>query len=86
MDSETDSSFGCSSETEAAERDSNKIANSFVHQFDSMTSEEIAIWVDIKARYLFPIMFFMFNLLYWFFALKLNCEVFNCEEENAYEF
>ena len=55
-----------------------------MHQFDTMTSEEIAIWVDVKARIVFPLCFVVFNLFYWIFALQ--CSLFECEEERRYEF
>jgi len=34
-------------------------------QFEGMTYEEIAIWVDTKARIAFPLLFFLFNCFYW---------------------
>jgi len=30
-----------------------------------MTYEEIAVYVDTKARLLFPAMFIIFNICYW---------------------
>ena len=61
-------------------------AHGFMHQFhfDTMTSEEIAIWVDVKARIVFPVIFVVFNIFYWMFALQ--CDIFGCQEDTRYEF
>ena len=56
--------------------------------FDSMTSEEIAIWIDVKARIIFPVLFVVFNILYWCFAFRVDCELWkDCgEDDSSYEF
>ena len=36
--------------------------------FEDMTSEEIALWIDMKARIVFPVLFLIFNFFYWLFA------------------
>ncbi len=53
--------------------------------FHSLTSEEIAIWVDQKAKITFPILFIAFNLLYWIFASRLDCSMFKNCESDSYE-
>eukprot|EP00090_Calanus_glacialis_P020172 TRINITY_DN31008_c0_g1_i1.p1 TRINITY_DN31008_c0_g1~~TRINITY_DN31008_c0_g1_i1.p1 ORF type:complete len:198 (-),score=49.57 TRINITY_DN31008_c0_g1_i1:23-616(-) len=40
--------------------------NAFLgEQFQEMTYEEIAVWLDTRARVIFPLCFLVFNLLYW---------------------
>ena len=40
--------------------------------FEHMSSEEIAVWVDLKARIIFPSLFLIFNVLYWCFAFRVD--------------
>jgi hypothetical protein len=35
----------------------------------TVTSQEIAEWVDRKSRIIFPVLFIIFNILYWVFVL-----------------
>ncbi len=35
------------------------------NMFREMTSEEIAIWIDDKAKIVFPVAFVVFNIFYW---------------------
>lgn len=39
--------------------------------FAEMTPQEVAIWIDRKARIAFPVMFFVYNVLYWSFVYGL---------------
>ncbi|XP_058975456.1 pH-sensitive chloride channel 2 [Musca domestica] len=36
--------------------------------FTTMTPQEIAMWIDRRSRFLFPLMFLGFNCLYWTFV------------------
>ncbi|CAG9767208.1 unnamed protein product [Ceutorhynchus assimilis] len=36
-----------------------------------MTPQEVAIWIDRKARVVFPVLFLVYNLLYWSFVYAL---------------
>ncbi|XP_050298946.1 pH-sensitive chloride channel 2-like [Anthonomus grandis grandis] len=36
-----------------------------------MTPQEVAIWIDRKARIFFPVMFLIYNLFYWSFVYAL---------------
>jgi hypothetical protein len=47
--------------------------------FTTMTTEQIANWIDIRSRVLFPVSFLIFNIAYWGFifldmALKNSTE------------
>jgi hypothetical protein len=33
--------------------------------FTSMTPQQIAKWIDTRSRIIFPVSFFIFNILYW---------------------
>ena len=36
--------------------------------FTTMTPQEIAMWIDRRSRFLFPLLFLAFNALYWTFV------------------
>lgn len=38
-----------------------------LHNFTTMTPQEIAQWIDKRSRIVFPVSFIIFNLLYWSF-------------------
>lgn len=35
----------------------------------TMTPQQIAIWIDKRARFVFPVGFLVFNIFYWIFVL-----------------
>jgi hypothetical protein len=35
--------------------------------FTTMTPQQIAKWIDIRSRVLFPVLFLVFNIVYWGF-------------------
>ncbi|XP_062706760.1 pH-sensitive chloride channel 2-like isoform X1 [Aedes albopictus] len=37
----------------------------------TMTPQEIAIWIDKRSRFVFPVCFFVFNIFYWSFVYYL---------------
>jgi hypothetical protein len=37
----------------------------------TMTPQEIAIWIDKRSRFVFPIAFLIFNIFYWSFVLSI---------------
>ncbi|EFA09232.1 cys-loop ligand-gated ion channel subunit precursor [Tribolium castaneum] len=39
-----------------------------VFTWTKMTPQEVAIWIDRKARIVFPLIFLIFNILYWVFV------------------
>lgn len=41
------------------------------HTWTTMTPQEIATWIDKRSRVLFPIMFIIFNIIYWTFVYCL---------------
>lgn len=38
-----------------------------LHNFTTMTPQEIAQWIDRRSRIVFPVAFIIFNILYWSF-------------------
>lgn len=38
-----------------------------LHNFTTMTPQEIAQWIDKRSRIVFPVSFIVFNILYWSF-------------------
>ena len=78
--SHLDSSSSCTEETDDD--------GGWRPNFDSMESEDIATWIDCKARIIFPVTFLIFNILYWCFAFRVDCQLWkNCgEDDSKYEF
>lgn len=37
----------------------------------TMTPQEIAMWIDKRARIVFPVTFLVFNVFYWIFVLAI---------------
>lgn len=37
----------------------------------TMTPQQIAMWIDKRARFVFPIAFLVFNIFYWIFVLVI---------------
>jgi len=46
-----------------------------LHNFTTMTPQQIAQWIDKRSRIVFPISFIIFNILYWSFIWIWNCTV-----------
>lgn len=38
-----------------------------LHNFTTMTPQEIAQWIDRRSRIVFPVAFIIFNIFYWSF-------------------
>jgi len=52
-----------------------------------MTNEEIASWIDSQAKWVFPLCFVVFNVLYWIFASRLDCTIFrSCGDQDNEDF
>lgn len=46
--------------------------------------EEIAVWIDMRARWVFPVAFLLFNIGYWIFAFRADCALgAKCEQYDA---
>ncbi|XP_058974514.1 pH-sensitive chloride channel 2-like [Musca domestica] len=41
------------------------------HSWSTMTPHEVSLWIDRKARFLFPVAFIIFNAFYWTFVYCL---------------
>ncbi|VVC93696.1 unnamed protein product [Leptidea sinapis] len=41
------------------------------HTWTQMTPQEIATWIDKRSRVMFPLLFILFNILYWTFVYCL---------------
>lgn len=41
------------------------------HTWTTMTPQEIATWIDKRSRVLFPLLFLLFNVIYWTFVYCL---------------
>ncbi|KAH9633402.1 hypothetical protein HF086_004116 [Spodoptera exigua] len=41
------------------------------HNWTTMTPQEIATWIDKRSRIMFPLLFIVFNILYWTFVYCL---------------
>ncbi len=54
-------------------------------KFKSMTSEEIAMWIDNRAKIVFPGCFIVFNVFYWIFATRSDCTIFGTCDEWYYQ-
>lgn len=37
----------------------------------TMTPQQISIWIDKRARFVFPVAFLVFNIFYWMFVLVI---------------
>lgn len=37
----------------------------------TMTPQQIAMWIDKRSRFVFPIAFLTFNIFYWIFVLAI---------------
>ena len=58
-----------------------------ISKFRSMSNADIAIWIDVKSRFIFPLLYVIFIVIYFFYAYRLNCKWFkNCPQEEDYGF
>lgn len=37
----------------------------------TMTPQQIAMWIDKRSRFVFPVAFLVFNIFYWLFVLVI---------------
>jgi hypothetical protein len=74
--------FGCY-KPKKAKVDGDDHAEEEVEDGVLYSSEELALWVDMKARMVFPVAFVVFNLVYWFFAGRADCAIFKaCKDDD----
>eukprot|EP00095_Tigriopus_kingsejongensis_P005388 maker-scaffold770_size100439-snap-gene-0.27 protein:Tk05388 transcript:maker-scaffold770_size100439-snap-gene-0.27-mRNA-1 annotation:"glycine receptor subunit alpha-3-like" len=62
--------------------------HSLLAYFESMSGEEIAVWIDSKAKIGFPLLFVLFNIAYWIFAFRVDCLISNAcgEDDSSYDY
>ncbi|KAL5278822.1 hypothetical protein ACFFRR_003444 [Megaselia abdita] len=51
--------------------DSSRSEQNLTYNWTTMTPQEISIWIDRRARFVFPLAFIVFNALFWTFVYVL---------------
>lgn len=51
--------------------DSTRSQENLTYNWTTMTPQEISIWIDRRARFVFPLAFIVFNALFWTFVYVL---------------